>query len=175
MFCFFSPGGEGRSGGRPSLLWGCVIMVIFGEGAKGKMVKALGAFLLLFVMVIPVSGQAVSCNKVLQDIKMERHFLKKKEMIAHGIRQCPDSAKMNFKYGFSLERFNNYEEALSHYRRAAELDADFAAPLFGMGDIYLAQKQYKLAVTAYEKGLELEPLNTRALRSLLEAKGKLKQ
>ncbi len=134
-----------------------------------------GMVCLVAVVLCVAPGQlrAADCQKILQDIKLERHFFVKKEMIAKGIKQCPDSSMMNFKYGFSLERFNDNPGALSHYKRAAKLNRKFAAPYFGMGDIYLAQGKKSEAVTAYTKGLKIDPLNTRAIRSLLEAKGEL--
>lgn len=131
-------------------------------------------FTIAFVVIaISLSGvsllSAADCQMLIKNINAERNFLKRKEMVAGGAKECPDNAVLAFKYGFSLERFNKPEEALKYYKRAAQLDPLMAMAFFGQGDIYKSLKKYKKAVDAYTKGLEIDPTNVRAIKCRLKA------
>jgi stress-induced-phosphoprotein 1 len=117
---------------------------------------------------------AADCETLIKNINNERNFLKRKEMVEEGAKQCPENPILVFKYGFSLERFNKPEEALKYYQKAAELDPKMAKAFFGQGDIYKLLKQYDKAIAAYKKGLEIDPTNVRAIKCRLKAEEALK-
>ena len=106
---------------------------------------------------------------------MERSFLKQRDMVKLAVEQCPDDPQVNFKHAFSLQRSLKSKEALRYYGRAVKLNPNYADAYFGMGDIYLELNQPKQAISAYEKGLEIDPLDTRAIKSLLKAKDQVNQ
>jgi outer membrane protein OmpA-like peptidoglycan-associated protein len=76
--------------------------------------------------------------------------------------------------GYSLERLRDYNNALRYYVTASTLDPKHAKAFFGLGDIYMVTDKAQNAVTAYEKGLALDPGNKRAAKSLESARIKLK-
>ncbi len=130
---------------------------------------ALGVF-----VAISLSGESVGgadCQQIIKNINAERNFLKRKDMVKEGVSQCPDNAILVFKYGFSLERFNEPEEALKYYKKATQLDPKMAKAYFGMGDIYTHLKQYNEAIAAFNKGLEIDPTNVRAIKSRVKVEG----
>ncbi len=117
---------------------------------------------------------AADCETLIKNINNERNFLRRKDLVEEGVKQCPDNAILNFKYGFSLERFNKPEEALKYYQKAAELDPKMAKAFFGQGDIYQLLEKYPEAIEAYNKGLEIDPTNVRAIKCRIKAEDKAK-
>jgi tetratricopeptide (TPR) repeat protein len=117
-----------------------------------------------FGVVASVSHSA-DCQQIAQDIKQERNFMKRKVLVEKAFGACPDDASIVFKYALSKERYNEPEEALKYYTKAAVLDPDMAKAYFGMADVYVALEKKDMAVMAYAKGLTLDPTNVRAIRS----------
>lgn len=117
---------------------------------------------------------AADCETLIKEINNQRNFLLRKEMVESAAKQCPENAILVFKYGFSLERFNKTEEALTYYKKAAELDPKMAKAYFGQGDILKQLGRYKEAIEAYNKGLQIDPTNVRAIKCRLKAEEKLK-
>lgn len=50
-----------------------------------------------------------------------------------------------------------YDEALTAYRRAIELDPQYAYPHNGIGSVYQLFGQHEKALSAYQKAVELAP------------------
>lgn len=130
------------------------------------------------VITIALSGASMvvgaDCQALIDAINKERNFLKRKDLVEEAAAQCPDNAVLIFKYAFSLERFNKPEEAVKYYIRAAELEPGMAQAYFGQGDIYNSLKEYRKAIAAYNKGLEIDPTNVRAIKCRLKAAEQLK-
>jgi tetratricopeptide (TPR) repeat protein len=51
----------------------------------------------------------------------------------------------------------NYDEAITCYKKATELDPDFASAYYNLGIIYAAQGMFDKAVSAYKKVLTIKP------------------
>jgi tetratricopeptide (TPR) repeat protein len=128
---------------------------------------AIAVFTTALAGTSPLLG--ADCDTLIKNINNERNFLIRKELVEAGAKQCPDNAVLVFKYGFSLERFNKPELALQYYQRAAELDPKMAQAFFGQGDIYKQLKEHGKAIDAYNKGLEIDPTNIRAIKGRLKA------
>ncbi len=105
------------------------------------------------------------CQQLEQAIKQERDIMKRKNMAQEAFKACPDDASIVFIYAFSKERYDQPEEALKYYTRAAVLDPNMAKAFFGMADVYVELGRADMAVMAYAKGLTLDPTNVRAIRS----------
>ena len=129
--------------------------------------------LVLVLGSMPLAG-AVDCQSLIEQINAQRNFLLRKEMVEEAAKQCPDNPVLVFKYAFSLERFNKPEEALSYYKKAAELDPGMAQAYFGQGDIYNQLQRYEEAIVAYNKGLEIDPTNVRAIKCRIKAEEQIK-
>ena len=122
----------------------------------------------------PPSASAADCKKIAADISQERDLIARRDLLATAIKQCPKDPDINFMQGYSLERLRDYKEAQRYYISASTLDPKHAKAFFGLGDICMVTNKPQDAVTAYEKGLALDPGNKRAEKSLESARIKLK-
>jgi len=76
-------------------------------------------------------------------------------------------AEMNLgEVAFARQKF---DDALSHYERAAGLDPQLSMAWIYAGDCFYAQKKYAEAETRYRKGVDIEPLNAQGWRYLSDA------
>jgi tetratricopeptide (TPR) repeat protein len=69
----------------------------------------------------------------------------------------PGSAQAQFEHGNSLVEAGNFQEAISAYQRAIELDPEFQAVYANLGVVYYQLEQLDLAAEQYQKALELDP------------------
>ncbi|MBU4413122.1 MAG: OmpA family protein [Proteobacteria bacterium] len=124
--------------------------------------------------LLPLASSAADCKKIAEEASRERDLIARRDLLAKAIKQCPKDPEINFMHGYSFERLRNYKEAQRYYINASALDPKHAKALFGLGDICMVTNQAQDAVTAYEKGLTLDPGNKRAAKSLESARIKLK-
>jgi len=124
--------------------------------------------------LLPLPASAADCKKIAEEISQERELIARRDLLATAIKQCPKDPEINFMQGYSLERLRDYKSAMSYYVTASTIDPKHAKAFFGLGDIYMVTDKVQNAVTAYEKGLSLDPDNKRAAKSLESAKIKLK-
>jgi tetratricopeptide (TPR) repeat protein len=59
--------------------------------------------------------------------------------------------------GIVYSDLGRYQEAVTEYRRAIELDPKYAAPHNGLGNVYGDLGRYQEAVTEYRRAIELDP------------------
>lgn len=132
--------------------------------------RAVAVWMILVpVMVFSGSeGRARDCAALHQAVKQERSLLKRRQLFEEAVRQCPENAALHFDYGYTLERLRRYHEALEQYGLTVRLDPELAKAYFNMGDVYRLLGEEEKARTMYEKGLALEPGNTRAGKRLEE-------
>ncbi|MCX5877248.1 MAG: OmpA family protein [Deltaproteobacteria bacterium] len=123
---------------------------------------------------LPLPAPAADCKKIAEEISQERDLIARRDLLATAIKQCAKDPEINFMQGYSLERLRDYNNALRYYVTASTLDPKQAKAFFGLGDIYMVTDKVQNAVTAYEKGLSLDPGNKRAEKSLESARIKLK-
>jgi len=75
-----------------------------------------------------------------------------------------------------LRQEDRLDEAIEHFQQAAELNPDIAEPHIGLGDVYLARREYEQAEAALRKAITFEPPSAYAhllLGKTLEAQGRL--
>ncbi len=128
-------------------------------------------WLALFVLCggLPPSAEvlfAADCVAVRAKVQKERNLLKKNKLLGQVIHECAGDPVLNYYYAYAQERLGKYNEALRYYTIASELDPGAAGYLFGMADVCVALGKDISAIDAYEKGLEIESGNRRALRKL---------
>lgn len=129
---------------------------------------------LLCGLALPRPALAADCKKIAEEVSQERDLIARRDLLATAIKQCAKDPEINFMQGYSLERLRDYNDALRYYVTASTLDPKHAKAFFGMGDVYMVTDKAQNAVTAYEKGLALDPGNKRAAKSLESARIKLK-
>lgn len=146
-------------------------MTILPLSVSRRLVTVLlpGIFLALVAFPRPVPAD---CVKIRAGLRQEKGLIKRHKILKEAIKECPDDPKITYFFAYNLERLRKYDQARELYRRAVELDPDFARAWFGLGDMYLAGGDPEDAIQALEKGLAIEPANIWAQRSLKEARQK---
>lgn len=123
----------------------------------------------LWIMVMLLhSGPAYSndCDALRQNVQKERSLIKKQKLLDEAVQACPTHAQLHYDKAYAQERLRRYDEALTYYLRATELDENFTKAYFGLADIFVVLGNLEPAIWAYQSGLALEPDNQRALASL---------
>jgi len=118
------------------------------------------------VLLNPVPAAATDCEALRQKVLQERSLIKKQQLLDDAVQACPNHAQLHYDKAYAQERLRRYDEALSYYLKATELDANFAKAYFGLADIFVVLGNLEPAIWAYESGLALEPDNQRAATSL---------
>ncbi len=134
--------------------------------------KALITALALSI-VFSSSAFAGECDDLLDKASQTSILTKQIEIYKQAHEKCPDDAKVNYKYAFSLERLRKYDQALQFYNKAVLLDPSSATYLFGLADVCRMTDDVEGAVDAYQRGLEIQPNNKRAKKSLEAMQAKL--
>lgn len=79
--------------------------------------------------------------------------------VAYGraLEASPESAFLHRELALIERRLGRADAALTHFRRAAELDPSDAASLSGMGELLEERLEFAAAEAAYRKAADLEP------------------
>ncbi len=75
-----------------------------------------------------------------------------------------DNYKKLYMLGSACHLEGNYEEAISYYKKALEVEPQNTSVFVGMGSSYLEQKKYNKAMLYYGKALDVEPQNNSAIK-----------
>jgi tetratricopeptide (TPR) repeat protein len=86
-------------------------------------------------------------DKISVDLNLKKPEVAAKEAEADGW----------FNKGNTAYQANNYDEAITCYKKAAEIDPGFASAYFNLGIIYAKRKQTDDAISAYKKVLTIDP------------------
>jgi tetratricopeptide (TPR) repeat protein len=71
-----------------------------------------------------------------------------------------------YSYGIQEESPSIFQNCLEHYKKAIEIDPDYATPYFGLGQAYQQMGRLGDAVFCWEKALAINPDFPRAHRAL---------
>lgn len=136
-----------------------------------------GLFFIIYCLAVQnvPSLQAADCSLQLEKLSELKGLVKRQAFLQKAVQECPDDARINYYFGYNLERLRKYEQSIQYYEKAVSLDPQFAKSYFGLGDVYLLLGNNKSAIKAFEKGLTLEPDNIWALRSFQKAKDMIAQ
>ncbi|ORX44959.1 TPR-like protein [Hesseltinella vesiculosa] len=77
-----------------------------------------------------------------------------------------------FNSAAAYSQQGDHQKAVDDAKKAAEIDPSYSKAYSRMGHAYFCLEKYDEAVTAYEKGLELDPNNQTIKSSLATAKAK---
>lgn len=73
------------------------------------------------------------------------------------VTKYPGSAELRTMLAKSYKRLGKFDEAKGEFRSAIQCDANYAEAYYELGVILESDKDYKSAVIAFEKFLELKP------------------
>ena len=131
-----------------------------------KNLLRFSGFWALLLVLSPGPAAGADCEAIRKNIQQERNLIKKQQLLNEAVTLCPQDARIHYDKAYAEERLRRYDQAISYYLRATELDPKFARAFFGLGDVYVVAGSLGPAIRAYEAGLALEPGNSRALSSL---------
>jgi tetratricopeptide (TPR) repeat protein len=78
------------------------------------------------------------------------------------LRDAPESAKAQYNGAVALQAAGQLDDAMSHYRRALQIDPDYAQAEFAIGRIHTLQGNHVAALYWYEKAVRHAPWLTKA-------------
>lgn len=80
------------------------------------------------------------------------------------ISQDPEDVRANYYIGRTYKTVQNYDMALHHLLRVISIHPEYFSftidPYLDIGDVYLAQEHYSLALSYYEKSKEKNPYHS---------------
>ena len=126
------------------------------------------------VSIAPHNNQAL--NNLAVSLAERNDFADALPIFDRAIRQNPDSARLDFNYGFTLYRMRQYPDALRFLSRAAEIDSTLADAFLYMGMSHLKlgypqdaalEVAHAIALQPHRKGAHL------ALGAVLETEGNI--
>jgi tetratricopeptide (TPR) repeat protein len=101
----------------------------------------------VFAAIIVVTTGMAYADKFSVDLNLKKPEAAAKEAEADGW----------FNKGNTAYQANNYDEAITCYKKAAEIDPAFASAYYNLGIIYAKRKQPEEAISAYKKVLTIDP------------------
>ena len=72
----------------------------------------------------------------------------------------------HYNYGITLERRNKLAEAEKEYQSAITLDPLFSSAFLNLGRVYFKQRDLDKAIKTWQKVLEIEPGNKKAINNI---------
>lgn len=80
-----------------------------------------------------------------------------------------DLALEYYNKGIAASKEENFEEAISNYKKAVTVDPEFAFAYDNMGICYRRLNKYEEAIKAYEKSLKIDPNGSMPLQNIAVA------
>lgn len=80
-----------------------------------------------------------------------------KRLLSKVIEWLPDKPNAWYHLGVTFEVAREFDQAISAYVRAIELDPKFAHPHSGLGNLYSFLGRYEEAIASFERAVELDP------------------
>ena len=80
--------------------------------------------------------------------------------------QSDNSSELYYNKGIKEYEEGQYDLAVENFKKAIELDPDYASAYNGLGGAYLLAGDFDGAIYCLEKALEIEPDSARALFNL---------
>ena len=101
-------------------------------------------------------------------ISMFEKALSAKPYVKLYAQQIRSLAEMQAKLGQDEFRRQDYQAAMEFYNKAIEYDSSYAAPIFGLGNVYYNIKDFDKAIEYYVEGLKYSDLSSHKHRKLYQ-------
>lgn len=79
------------------------------------------------------------------------------EKLKAWMRREPNDYEVLFTLGLIAKKQGYYSQAEEYYRKAIENYPRFSQAFSNLGNVYIAQKQIPLAISAYQKAIQIDP------------------
>lgn len=161
IFCLFIPLFL-----RLDILWSLLYWSILLWGYVNKRERQLILIFFIFVVYLPFFLRTSSTfldslsSDILLDLNQANHEDWNKtteERLRAWLTSSPDDPEVLFTLGLIEKRQGRYDRAEELYRRALQSDDKFSEGFSNLGNVFLAQRQTGLAISAYQQAIHLHP------------------
>jgi tetratricopeptide (TPR) repeat protein len=151
---------------RLDVLWAILFWCILLWGYVNRRERQFIVIFLIVLVYIPFFLRASSAflNSSSSDIILDMYRANHEEdnaSVEHRLRTWlsnrPEDEDVLFTLGLVEKRQGHYPQAEQYYRRATQRSPGFSHAFSNLGNIYLANKQPDLAISAYEQAIRLNP------------------
>lgn len=91
------------------------------------------------------------------------NYSKAADMFANYVNKHPESGACRTALGMAFKKQGKMGEAKSEFRRATEVEPDYADAYYELGAMLESDKDYKEAEKSFEKYLQLAPLSSKKM------------
>lgn len=131
-----------------------------GRRTMSALLAALFCLLGVTALDASAGSKVVDWDKKLvkaRQLRQENNLDAALKILSEFARKYPESAAVHTEYGLTLKAKNNKSDAKSEFRRATEVEPNYAAPWYELGCLQQADSEYSEAVTSFEHYLQLDP------------------
>ena len=139
-------------------------------------------YILIFILTAGLADVSAQVDK--REVRRGNRDFKKENFkeaeldYFRGLAKDSLSFAANYNMANTLYRQGNYDQALKHLEKIAEMAADSPAAAdyyYNLGNVAMAKEDYQKAVDAYKQSLLRNPSDLEAKENYIYAKEKLKQ
>ncbi len=151
---------------RLDILWSILYWSILLWGYVSKRERQLILIFFIVVVYLPFFLRTSSTfldspsSDIILDLNQANHEDWNKtteERLRRWLTSSPDDPEVLFTLGLLEKRQGHYVQAEEFYRRALQSDGKFSEGFSNMGNVFLAQRQTDLAISAYQQAIHLHP------------------
>jgi len=151
---------------RLDMLWAIFFWCVLLWGYATKKEKQFMLVFLIVLIYLPfflhssnsfLDGASSDTILEMNQINHEEWGKPTEEKLRAWLVSHPNDSEVLFSLGLAEKRQGHYPEAEEFYRKAIQQDPKFSEALSNLGNVYLAQKQTTLAITAYQQASDLDP------------------
>jgi len=151
---------------RLDMLWAILFWSIL---LWGYVTREERQFLLLFLIILVylpffIRSSSSFLNAPSSEVILEMHQANQgdweratEEKLRAWLSTHPDDAEVLFTLGLISKRQGRYSQAKEFYQGAVEKDPQFSEAFSNLGNVYLATRQTDLAISSYQRAIDLDP------------------
>ena len=151
---------------RFDILWAILYWNILLWGFVPSRERQIVLVFLLVLVFLPfvLRTSSASLNSPASEIVLELHESNyenwdkmTEEKLKSWLLNHPDDVQVLFTLGLIEKRQGRYTQAEDFYRRVIDYSPELSEAYSNLGNVYLAQKQIRMAVESYQRAVELNP------------------
>lgn len=150
---------------RLDILWALLYYLILLWGFVTKRERQLIVFFFIVLVYVPffLHSSSSFLDGSASDILMEMNAANYEDggpAVEQGLKNWlathPDDPEVVFTLGLLEKRQSRYTQAEEYYRKAVQVAPVFSEAFSNLGNVYYARKQTDLAISSYQRAIELD-------------------
>jgi len=126
-------------------------------------------------LLFPSTDAILASYKENIDVFVDREVREKADYYLSKIRERGESAKIRNHLGILYAKYGMYDEAEKQFTIAANSDRSYIAPMINLGNISYLSRDYKVALSWYQRAASSEPDNEVVVAGLARSRYELAQ